>query len=154
MKRETPLYLISLFALPGLAVTTLCFFKKLKVCGDGCVEGENCGRFPTTLAHVMYVFCGNSRESSLFRYLYTFIGEGKGSLLQYSCLANPMDRGAWQAAVHWVAKSRTRLSDFTFTFHFHALEKETCSCLENPRDSGARWAAVYGVAESDTTEAT
>ena len=44
--------------------------------------------------------------------------------LQYSCLENPMDGGAWKAAVHGVAKSRTRLSDFTFTFHFHALEKE------------------------------
>ena len=44
--------------------------------------------------------------------------------LQYSCLENPMDGGAWQAAVHGVAKSRTRLSDFTLTFHFHALEKE------------------------------
>ena len=47
-----------------------------------------------------------------------------GTPLQYSCLENPMDRGAWWAAVHGVAKSRTRLSDFTFTFHFHALEKE------------------------------
>ena len=47
-----------------------------------------------------------------------------GTPLQYSCLANPMDRGAWWAAVHGVARSRTRLSDFTFTFHFHALEKE------------------------------
>ena len=47
-----------------------------------------------------------------------------GNPLQYSCLENPMDRGAWQAAVHGVAKSQTRLSDFTFTFHFHALEKE------------------------------
>ena len=44
--------------------------------------------------------------------------------LQYSCLENPMDRRAWWAAVHGVARSRTRLSDFTFTFHFHALEKE------------------------------
>ena len=44
--------------------------------------------------------------------------------LQYSCLENPMDGGAWWAAVHGVAKSRTRLSNFTFTFHFHALEKE------------------------------
>ena len=51
-------------------------------------------------------------------------GEGNGSPLQYSCLENPMDWGAWWAAVHGVAKSRTRLSDFTFTFHFHALEKE------------------------------
>ena len=45
-------------------------------------------------------------------------------LLQYSCLENPMDGGAWWAAVHGVAKSRTWLSYFTFTFHFHALEKE------------------------------
>ena len=52
------------------------------------------------------------------------VGEGNGTPLQYSCLGNPMDRGAWWAAVHGVAKSRTRLSDFTFTFHFHALEKE------------------------------
>ena len=51
-------------------------------------------------------------------------GEGDGTPLQYSCLENPMDRGASQAAVHGVTKSRTRLSDFTFTSHFHALEKE------------------------------
>ena len=51
-------------------------------------------------------------------------GEGNGNPLQYSCLENPMDGGAWKAAVHGVAKSWTRLSDFTFTFHFHALEKE------------------------------
>ena len=51
-------------------------------------------------------------------------GEGNGTPLQYSCLENPIGRGAWWAAVHGVAKSRTRLSDFTFTFHFHALEKE------------------------------
>ena len=51
-------------------------------------------------------------------------GEGDGTPLQYSCLENPMDRGAWWAAVHGVAKSQTRLSDFTFTFHFHALDKE------------------------------
>ena len=50
--------------------------------------------------------------------------EGNGTPLQYSCLENPMDGGAWWAAVHGVVKSQTRLSDFTFTFHFHALEKE------------------------------
>ena len=52
------------------------------------------------------------------------LGEGNGTPLQYSCLENPMDGGVWWAAVHGVAKSRTRLSDFTFTFHFHALEKK------------------------------
>ena len=50
--------------------------------------------------------------------------EDNGTPLQYSCLGNPMDGGAWWAAVHGIAKSRTRLSDFTFSFHFHALEKE------------------------------
>ena len=57
--------------------------------------------------------------------LFFFLNwEGNGNPLQYSCLENPMGRGAWWAAVHGVAKSRTRLSDFTLTFHFHALEKE------------------------------
>ena len=51
-------------------------------------------------------------------------GEGNGTPLQYSCLENPMDGGAWWAAVHGVTKSQARLSDFPFTFHFHALEKE------------------------------
>ena len=50
--------------------------------------------------------------------------EGNGNPLQYSCLENPMDGGAWKVAVCGVARSRTRLSDFTFTFHFHALDKE------------------------------
>ena len=53
-----------------------------------------------------------------------FSGGGNGTPLQYSCLANPMDGGAWWAAVHGVSKSQTQLNDFTFTFHFHALEKE------------------------------
>ena len=52
------------------------------------------------------------------------IGEGNGNPLQCSCLENPRDGGAWWAAVHGVAKSQTQLSDFTFTLHFHALEKE------------------------------
>ena len=50
--------------------------------------------------------------------------KGNGTPLQYSCLENPMDGGAWWAAIPGVAKSRTRLSDFTFSFHFPALEKE------------------------------
>ena len=51
--------------------------------------------------------------------------EGDGTRLQYSCLENSMDGGAWWAAVHGIAKNRTRLSDFTSTFHFHTLEKGT-----------------------------
>ena len=83
---------------------------------------------------------------------WVFIGEGNGTPLQSSCLESPMDRGAWWAAVHGITKSQTRLSNFTFTFHFPALEKEmaTHSSLENPRDSRAWWAAVYGVAQSWT----
>ena len=61
---------------------------------------------------------------SIYNVLGIVGGEGNGNPLQYSCLENPMDGGAWWAAVHGVAKSRTQLSDFTFTFHFHALEKE------------------------------
>ena len=53
-----------------------------------------------------------------------FNGEGNGNPLQYSCLGNPMGGGAWWATVRGVAKSRTRLSDFIFTYNFHALEKE------------------------------
>ena len=86
-----------------------------------------------------------------------YLGEGDGTPLQCSCLENPMDGGAWWAAVHEVAKSRTRLRDFTFTFHFPLSctgegngNPLQCSCLENPRDGGAWWAAVYGVAQSRT----
>ena len=63
-------------------------------------------------------------ERCHFHFSLSCIGEGNGTPLQYSCLEDPMDRGAWWAAVHGVTKSWTRLSDFTFTFHFHALEKE------------------------------
>ena len=80
------------------------------------------------------------------------VGEGHGTPLQYSCLENPMDGGAWQAAVHGVAKSWTRLNDFTFTFHFHALEKEmaTHSSVLAWRIPGTGWEAVYGVTQSRT----
>ena len=57
-------------------------------------------------------------------YLYLSFREGNGTPLQYSCLENPMDGGAWWAAVHGVTEGQTRLSNYTFTFHFHALEKE------------------------------
>ena len=80
--------------------------------------------------------------------------EGSGTPLEYSRLENPMDGGAWKAAVHGVAEGRTRLSDFTFTFHFPALEKEMATHSSvlawNPRGRGAWWAPVYGVAQSWT----
>ena len=59
-----------------------------------------------------------------FHFSLSCIGEGNGNPLQRSCLENPRDGGAWWAAVYGVAQSRTRLSNFTFTFHFHALEEE------------------------------
>ena len=77
------------------------------------------------------------------------IREGNGNPLQYSCLENPMDGGAWKAAVHGV--------DEWLNFHFSLAcigegngNPLQCSCLENPRDGGAWWAAVYGVAQSRT----
>ena len=72
-------------------------------------------------------------------------GEGNGNPLQYSCLENPMDGGAWWATVHGVAKSWTRLSDFT------SLHPIQYYCLENPMDRGVWWATVHGVTESDMT---
>ena len=69
-------------------------------------------------------FIFDSTVLSFFFFFNHNVGEGNGNPLQYSCLENPMDGGAWWALVHGVAKSRARLSDFTFTFQFHALEKE------------------------------
>ena len=89
----------------------------------------------------------------IYRRLSSNIGEGNGTLLQYSCLENPMDGGAWWAAVHGVAKSQIRLSNFTFSLscigegNGNPLQ---CSCLENPGDKGAWGAAVYGIAQSQT----
>ena len=73
-------------------------------------------------------FCCTTTQIS-HNYIYIYIsplplGEGNGTPLQYSCLENPMDGGAWWAAVHRVTKSQTWLSDFSFTFHSHAFEKE------------------------------
>ena len=89
---------------------------------------------------------------TVFAYMhYISNGEGNGTPLQYSCLENPMDWGAWW--LHWGRKE----SDTTERLHFHFSLSCTgegngnplqCSCLENPRDGGAWWAAVYGVTQS------
>ena len=86
-------------------------------------------------------------------------GEGNGTPLQYSCLENPMEGGAWWAAVHGVARSRTRLGNFTFPFHFHALEKEMAATpVFLPGESQGLGSLVGyrlgGHTESDTTEVT
>ena len=96
----------------------------------------------------------------LFLILSAYIhGEGNGTPLQYSCLENPMDRGAWWAAVHGVAKSPTQLSDFTFTFHFHALEKEMAThssvlAWRIPGTESLVGCRLWDCTESDTTEVT
>ena len=76
-------------------------------------------------------------------HLYIKFGEGNGNPLQYSCLENTMDGGAWRAAVHGVAEGWTQLSDFTFTFHFPALEKEMAT-----HSSVLAW-RIPGTEESD-----
>ena len=68
------------------------------------------------------------RHSFINRLLVTIYGEGNGIPLQYPCLENPTDGRAWKAAVHGVAEGQTQLSNFTLTFHFHALEKEMATC--------------------------
>ena len=91
---------------------------------------------------------------AVYTYFSIEFGEGNGTPLQYSCLKNPMDGGAWQAAVHGVAEL-----DTTEWLHFHFSlscigegndNPLQCSCLENPRDGGAWWAAVYGVVQRQT----
>ena len=70
----------------------------------------------------------NDKENMAQQYFWEAVKqcfrEGNGTPLQYFCLENPMDGGPWKAAVHGVAEGQTRLSDFTFNFHFHALEKD------------------------------
>ena len=68
--------------------------------------------------------CIKLHHFAIYQKVAHYNGEGNGTPLLYSCLENPMDGGAWKAAVHGVAEGRTRLSDLTFTFHFHALEKK------------------------------
>ena len=86
-------------------------------------------------------------------------GEGNGNPLQYSCLENPMDGGPWRAAVHGVAEGQTRLIDFTFTFHFHALEKEMAThfsvlAWRIPGTGEPDGLRLWGHTELGTTEVT
>ena len=114
-----------------------CYLWALFLGGGGVLEDSN--------LPVLTIF-------SDFPYVFKF---WHGTRLQYSCLENPMDGGAWWAAVHGVTKSQTRLSDFTFTFSLSCIGEGNgnplqCSCLENPRGRRAWWAAIYGVAQSLT----
>ena len=90
---------------------------------------DHCALLPDTQClekgslYMFCLFCWFQVGEYILSLLLHF-GEGSGTPLQYSCLEHPMDGGAWWAAVYGVLKGRTRLSIFTFTFHFHALEKE------------------------------
>ena len=95
-----------------------------------------------------------TRSLFLFERNTDELREGNGTPLQYSLLENPVGRGAWWAAVHGVGKSRTRLSDFTFTSHFHVLEKEMAThssvlAWRTP-GTGEPGRLVYGVSQSRT----
>ena len=88
-----------------------------------------------------------------------YIGEGNGTPLQHSCMENPMDGGAWWAAIHGVTKSRTRLSDFTFTFHFMQWRRKWQPTPVFLPGESQGWGSLvgcrlWGRTESDTTEAT
>ena len=90
-----------------------------------------------------------------FHFSLSCIGEGNGNPLQYSCLENPMDGGAWWAAVHGVAWELDETERLHFIFSLSCIGEGNgnplqCSCLENPRDRGAWWAGVYEVAQSQT----
>ena len=117
-----------------------------------------------TFKEILLCFCQAIRiQASTFikSGIVCIFGDGSGNPLQYSCLENPMDKGAWWVAVHGVTRSLTRLSDFTFTFHFHALEKEMATHSTPvflPGESQGRGSLVgcrlWGCTESGTTEAT
>ena len=123
---------------------------------------------------VVFVSAVQQSESAIFIHIPPFFwiyshvghraGEGNGTLLQYSCLGNPMDGGAWSATVHRVAKRWTRLSDFTFTFHFslftfmHWRRKWQPTPVFLPGESQGQRSLVgcylWGHIESDPTEVT
>ena len=84
------------------------------------IPGHRLVIFPLVLEEWIQTYCYSLYTLSPMKYT----GEGNGNPVRYSCLENSMDWGAWWTAVHGVARSRTRLSDFTLFFHFHALEKE------------------------------
>ena len=107
----------------------------------------------------LYRPCAQIQSHQALRVSTYEFGEGNGNPLQYSCLGNPMDGGAWWASVHGVVKSQTRLSDFTFTFHFHALEKEMATTPVFLPGESQGWQSLVGChlwrrTESDTTEVT
>ena len=109
-------------------------------------------RNPTLLLLYAVIEILSVTNKKLKAYLVTFSGEESGSPLQYSCLENPVDAGAWWAAAHRVARCQTWLR--WLSMHSCIGDRNgnllQYSCLENPRDGGVWWVAVYGVARSQT----
>ena len=108
---------------------------------------------------VISLICGKLKQSRLVVARDWESGEGNGTPLQYSCLEDPTDGGTWWAAVHGVVKSRTRLSNFTFPFHFHALERKWQPTPVFLPGESQGWRSLVrchlrGRTLSDTTEAT
>ena len=111
---ELMAFFLAAFTLMVTLALVILFYTSLKQFWRYLLPSK--GKRPSLLAHMIVVSVSHRN--------CIFIREGNGTPLQYSCLENPMDGGAWWAAIHEVAEGRTGLSDFTFTFHFHALEKE------------------------------
>ena len=149
--------------------TLLCIYKSALFCHMDILETAIPRKYtsPILFATVFKKYAALDRIKGSFysvhlRNLYLFslcvprlwTGEGNGTPLQYSCLENPMDGGAWQAAVHGVAES-DMAERLPFHFSLSCIGEGNgsplrCSCLENLRDQGAWWAAVPGVAQSRT----
>ena len=115
----------------------------LNVCNLWVVQLSSCYWF------LVSYHCGQERY---LLWILGAFGEGHGNPLLYSCPENPVDRGAWWAAVHGVAQSRTQLK--RLSMHAYIGEGNgnplQCCCLENPRDRGAWWAAVCGISQNRT----
>ena len=102
---------------------------------------------------ITFTFSLNKNLLEIYNHEYVVTCESHSWLIVIG--SSQVDAGAWWAAVHRVATSWTRLSDFTLTFSLSYIGEGNgnplqCSCLENPRDGGAWWAAIYGVAQSRT----
>ena len=112
-------------------------------------------KFSSVFSLLLSIFRESDRTEQLrFHFSLSCTGEGNGNPLRCSCLENPRDKGAWWASIYGVAQSRTRLSNFAFTFHFRALEKDIAphsSVLPGDSQGRGAWrAAVCGVAQSRT----
>ena len=146
-------------------VRLLCPLLFPRVCSNSCPLSQWCYLIISSSRHSINfetcIYCVYAKDQyscpqmSYYMKSSRFFGESNGTLLQYSCLENPMDRGAWWAAIPVVTEGPTGLSDFTFISHFHALEKEmaihsSVLAWRIPVSVGAWWAAIYGVAQSRT----